>query len=202
MQPPDTRHALSFFLAVWLAVSGTAALAQARYSADEVKAAFLYNFAGFVTWPPEARAGEGIVIGIMGADEVEAEVRRNAAARPGRPVSVKRVVTVDDAAGVHILFVGARENARLGRILPAVRRAPVLTVTEAPDGLDRGSIINFVTTERVQFEVSVDAAARAGVHLNARLLSVAIRIRKGASPGEPALAHGAPYHPHPVDLHP
>jgi hypothetical protein len=101
---------------------------------------------------------------------------------------VKRIVTVDDAAGVHILFLGSRENARLGKILPALRQALVLTVTEAPDGLDCGSIINFVTAERVQFEVSADAATHAGVHLNARLLSVAMRIRKGAFPGEPSLA--------------
>jgi len=115
-------------------------------------------------------------------------LRRTAAARPGRSVTVKRVATVDEVAGVHILFVGWRENASLGRILPAVRQAPILTVTEAPDGIDRGSIINFVTADRVQFEVSLDAAARARLHLNARLLSVAMRVRKGAFPGKISVA--------------
>jgi hypothetical protein len=188
MQSPDTRRVMAFFLAFWLALPGSAALAQARFSEVEVKAAFLYNFSGFVTFPPEARVDEGIVIGVMGADDVELELRRTAAARPGRPVTVKRVATVDDAAAVHILFVGWRENASLGKILQAVRLAPVLTVTEAPDGIDRGSIINFVTAERVQFEVSLEAAARARLHLNARLLSVAMRVRKGAFPGKVSVA--------------
>jgi hypothetical protein len=55
----------------------------------------------------------------------------------------------------------------------------VLIVTEAPDGLERGGMINFVTTDRVQFEVAISNASKAGIHLNARLLSVAIRVRKG-----------------------
>ena len=137
---------------------------------------------------PEARTGEGIVIGIMNAEEVEAELRRTTAARPGHPISVKRVASVDEAAGVHILFVGTRENARLGRILAALRSAPVLTVTEAPDGIAHGSIINFITTDRVQFEIAVDAATRSGLHLNSRLLSIALRIKKGAFPGPTVFA--------------
>lgn len=40
-------------------------------------------------------------------------------------------------------------------------------------------MINFVTTDRVPFEVAIANAAKAGIHLNARLLSVAIRVRKG-----------------------
>ena len=188
MQSPDTRHFVHFFLAFWLALPGSAALAQTRFSEVEVKAAFLYNFPGFVAFPPEARMGDGTIIGIMSAEDVELELRRTVAARPGRSVTVKRLAPADDAAGVHILFVGWRENASLARILQAVRQAPILTVTEAPDGIDHGSIINFVTTDRVQFEVSLDAAARARLHLNARLLSVAMRVRKGAFPGKISVA--------------
>src|SRR5262249_38302635 len=93
-----------------------------------------------------------------------------------------------DAAGVHMLFVGERESIRLGRVLQATRHTPVLTVTEASDGIEHGSIINFITTDRVQFEISIDAATRSGLHLNARLLAVALRIRKGASPVDSTFA--------------
>src|SRR5262245_39757447 len=104
------RKVRYFLLAAWLVVPITAAHGQIRHSADKVKAAFLYNFPGFVTWPPETRASEGIVIGVMNADDVETELHRMIAARPGRPISVRRVSAPDDAAGVHVLFVGAREN--------------------------------------------------------------------------------------------
>ena len=172
----------------WFAAPGSEASAQARYSADEIKAAFLYNFPSFVTWPPEARIGDGLVVGMLNAESVEAELRRITAARPGRILSVRRIAGEDDAAGVHMLFVGARENYRLARVLQAVRQAPVLTVTDAPDGIEHGGIINFITTDRVQFEISIDAATRSGLHLNARLLSVALRIRKGASATDAAFA--------------
>jgi YfiR/HmsC-like len=52
-------------------------------------------------------------------------------------------------------------------------------VTDAPEGLERGGVINFITTDRVQFEASVEAANGAGLRLNPRLLSVAIRVKKG-----------------------
>ena len=94
-------------------------------------------------------------------------------------VAEKARIINSDMAGVHVLFIGARENARLPKVIGALGNMPVLVVTEAPDGLERGAMINFVTTDRVQFEVAVSNAAKAGLHLNARLLSVAIRVRKG-----------------------
>jgi len=163
-------------------------------SAELVKAAFLYNFAGFVEWPEQARAKNLLVIGVMGAEDVEAALRSASANRmlQNRKVVVKRVADIEEAGDVHILFVGAAENQRLRRIMAAVQSRPVLTVTESTDAIDAGSVINFVTTNRVQFEVSLKAAARAGLQLNARLLSVAFQIHKGETLGEHMYVEGSP----------
>jgi hypothetical protein len=88
-----------------------------------------------------------------------------------------------DLTGVHILFIGAGETRRLRRILGLLERRPVLTVTEVADGLERGSVINLVTTDRVQIEISLAAAANAGLQLDSRLLGVAARIKKGERGG-------------------
>lgn len=158
--------------------SGTYAQGQAEFSEDAVKAAFLHRFVSFVEWPQQARAKEGFVIGVLGAEGVEAELSRYAAIKKSG-ISVRHIASPEDFAGVHVLFIGARENSRLSKVIAAVGNLPVLIVTEAPDGLERGGTINFVTTDRVQFEVAISNAAKAGIHLNARLLSVAIRVRKG-----------------------
>ena len=166
------------------------ALAQPRYSPDEVKAAFLYNFASFVEWPAAARAQEGLVIGVLGAEEVEAELRRQVAARagPGRSVTVKRIEPGEELSGTHVLYVGVREGARLARIQAVLRDKPVLVVSDAVDGLERGSMINFLVGERVQFEIALDNATRVGLRLSSRLLSVAVRVKKGSAPDVPMYA--------------
>jgi hypothetical protein len=167
-------------LAGWLMIGGAAYAQSAGVAAAEVKAAYLYNFAGFVTWPEETGARNEIVIGVLGSPEVEGHLRRiPAAASQNRPVSVKRITSATDVAGVHILFIGARENHRLARLLESLEQRPILTVTEAADGLEHGSVINLITTERVQFEISLSAAGKAGLQLNSRLLGVALRIKKG-----------------------
>jgi hypothetical protein len=181
------------FLAALALLSGLCwpwtALAQPRYSPDEVKAAFLYNFAAFTEWPAQVRVQDGLVIGVLNAEEVEAELRRQVAARPtaARKVEVKRV-EADDLGGVHILYIGAREGPRLARLLPALRDKPVLVVTDAHDGLERGSMINFLVGERVQFEIALDNATRVGLRLSSRLLSVAVRVKKGSAPDVPMYA--------------
>ena len=187
---------LRYFVLASLVLGGTKALAQApgAVSADLVKAAFLYNFAGFVEWPEHAHAKDSLVIGVIGAEDVEAALRSTSGPRmlQNRNVTVRRIRNASEAADVHILFIGADENYRLRSILSAVERRPILTVTESTDGMEFGSIINFVTTNRVQFEISLKAAAVAGLQLNARLLSVAIHIRKGETLGERIYAQQAP----------
>lgn len=187
---------LRCFVLASLVLGVPKALGQApgAVSADLVKAAFLYNFAGFVEWPEHARAKDSLVIGVIGAQDVEAALRATSGPRmlQNRNVMVRRIRNASDAADVHILFIGADENHRLRSILSAVKRRPILTVTESPNGMELGSIINFVTTNRVQFEISLKAAAVAGLQLNARLLSVAIHIRKGETLGERIYAQQAP----------
>ena len=165
---------------MWLLAfsSASPAQSQAEITEEAVKAAFLHRFIGFVEWPEQTRAKERVVIGVLNSEEIEAELNRYVAAKRSA-ISVRRIESLQDLSGVHVLFIGARENSRLEKIVTSVSHLPVLIVTEAEDGLARGGMINFVTTDRVQFEVAVANAARAGIHLNARLLSVAIRVRKG-----------------------
>lgn len=172
----------------------TAAHGQANVTTEEVKAAFLVRFAGFVDWPARARADPQLVIGVVDSADVEAELRRYAELRPAgsRSTAVRTVETPADLAGVHIFFIGSRDPGRLSRWIAAARSLPVLLVTDAPDALERGSMINFITTDRVQFEAAADAATRAGLRLNPRLLSVAARIKKGELGGETLLAGSLP----------
>ena len=158
---------------------------QASAPERRVKAAFLYKFLGYTEFPPSAFADAAapVVIGVAGADELAAELSRVVAGRTvqGRTMAVKLLRESDSAAGVHLLFVGGNDSARMRSLLKAAQPAPMLVVSEAEDGLQQGSVINFrVVDERVRFDVSLDAAEKNSVKLSSRLLSVANHVQKGA----------------------
>jgi YfiR/HmsC-like len=170
-----------------LAALVPAARAQDEPSALErrVKAAFLYKFTGYATWPEGtfARADTPMTIGVLGDDQLAAETAQQVGGRTidGRPISVKRVASAELAGDVHILFVGRAEAARFAQIVRALPAAPMLIATESESALRQGSAINFVIVDgRVRFDVALDAAERRGVKLSSRLLAVA-RSVQGAS---------------------
>jgi hypothetical protein len=163
-----------------LMLACAAAQAQGAPSEATVKAAFLYKFAGYVEWPASAfpQPDAPLVIGVVGADEVAAELEK---LLPGRQVNNRRVVARrvregEPLRGIHLLFVGRGERD-LRAALRAAQQQGVLAVSEAERGLELGSAINFVVVDdRVGFEVSLDSAERSGIRISSRMLAVARRV--------------------------
>lgn len=150
----------------------------------QVKAAYLYKFSTFVEWPASsfARPDSPLVIGVADGDAFAAELERTVNGRTvnGHPLQVKRLKKGDAPAAVHILFIGDRSMAQ--ELLAQVRGQPVLTVSDRDDVYGMGSVINFVVAnERLRFEVSLKAAASAGLHISARMLSAAYRVQQGGA---------------------
>ncbi len=192
------HHGLRRRLAGW-ALLGAAALcgapslalsARAENAASSavlerrVKAAFLYKFLGYAEFPQGAFADPAspVVIGVLGADELAAELARIVAGRTvnNRPIVVRALRDGEVGAPVHLLFVGGFDSGRVGRMVRAAGNA-LLVVTECDGGLQQGSAINFrIVDERVRFDVALDAAERNGIKLSSRLLTVANRVQKGA----------------------
>lgn len=162
-----------------------AAQAAAPALERRVKAAFLYKFLGYAEFPPQAFADAAtpFSIGVVGADDVAAELTRIAAGRlvAGRTITVRTLREQDLAQlPVHLLFVAGQDGPNAARLL---RASPAwLTVTECEGCLQHGSVINFtIVDERVRFDVSLDVAEKKNVKLSSRLLTVANRVQKGAA---------------------
>jgi hypothetical protein len=148
-----------------------------------VKAAFLFKFLGYADFPSGAFADaySPVTIGVLGADDLAAELARIVAGRSvgGRPVLVRAVRESDLQMPLHLLFVAGGDAPRVGRMVRQAGAA-MLVVTECDNGLQQGSVINFrIVDERVRFDVSLDAAERNGIKLSSRLLTVANRVQKG-----------------------
>jgi hypothetical protein len=168
-------------------LAAAAASWQARAAEDpdslelRVKAAFLYKFAGYVEWPPKSfeRPETPVTIGVIGAESLAAELAQAVTGRTvnDRPVTVKRLRAGESLAGIHILFVGRAENARLDQLAQSAQPRSILTVSESDGALARGSVINFVLSGgRVRFEIALDSAEKSGLKLSSRLLAVAQQV--------------------------
>jgi hypothetical protein len=158
-----------------------------RPSQDEVEAAYLYNFGKFVRWPAAGDRAP-LEICIAGREEFEKSLDRLLTGEQidHRPLQARLVDRPDAVDGCSILFIGAVDRARLDEYLKATAGKPVLTVSEAPDFLERGGMIQFVPVEdHVRFSVNLDAARRCRVGLSSELLKVAVEVTgKPSVPGE------------------
>lgn len=188
LPPPPSRRRRSLLRLLAMTLAAPALPATARQGAAlerSVKAAFLYKFLSYTDFPAHAfpDAAAPIVIGVLGSDDMAAEVQRIVAGRTvgSRAVSVRSLREGEPPAPVHLLFVAGSDSAKVARVLRQWPAGPILLVSECGNGLQAGSTINFkIIGEHVRFDVSLDAAEKSNIKLSSRLLSVANHVSKGA----------------------
>jgi hypothetical protein len=168
--------AATAFAATALAATSAPARPQGA-TADEVKAAFLFNFAKFVEWPVDAApSGAPLTIGVVASDGIEELLRMTVRGKVinGRTLIVKRLTIADDVRAVHLLFVGAHEKARVGELLKRVDGISVLTVSDSDRFCQSGGVIGLLMDDsRVRFDVNLDAADRGRLKVSSKLLALA-----------------------------
>lgn len=168
-------------------------LAQAQAANEyEVKAAFLYNFAKFVEWPPEAFSNDGaggavLVVAIIGDDPFGSAIDQtiNKKTVNGRQLTIRRLKWGQNLKDCHVLFVSSSERKRLPQILEALKGASVLTVSEIDMFTQQGGIIGFVMDDgKVRFEINSPAAGRARLKISSKLLELARPMKSGKGVGK------------------
>lgn len=190
MQILNRRFRIEVFVSALLLAAGVTACsaasvyAQSREASEyQIKAAFLYNFAKFVEWPPEKSGGAGgpITICIVGEnpfgnilDELTTGKTIN-----GRPVLISRLKPGQDLKGCQIAFISSAERNQFKSIFQNANRADVLTVGETDGFAALGGVIDFIREEgKVHFEVNVDAAQRTNLKISSKLLSLARIVKE------------------------
>lgn len=144
----------------------------------QVKAVFLFNFSRFVEWPASAfpSAEAPFVVGVFGHDPFGADLDEVVKGETvnGRPIIVKRVKSVADAAACQIVFIHQSEERRLGELLSALGHRSTLTVSDLPGTAQRGVMIRLVTERgRVRMRVNVESAKAAELTISSNLLRAA-----------------------------
>lgn len=146
-------------------------------TADEVKAAFVFNFVKFVEWPAEVVPSNGpLVLGVLGSDGIEESLRTYVRGKTvnGHELIVRRIGGSDDVGRLHLLFVGADEHDRVPDVIKRVEKNSVLTVSDVERFCQTGGVIALAMDQnRVRFDVNLDAAERGRLKLSSKLLALA-----------------------------
>jgi len=149
----------------------------------QVKAVYLYNFGKFVEWPSTAKPANVFGICVLGQDPFGTTFDTTIAGESvnTKKVVIQRITTLQEAGSCHILFISSSEEKRLKEILTTLNEASILTVSDMPQFVRRGGMIQFVTTgNKVRFEVNLTSAERTGLSLSSQLLKVALSVRTGS----------------------
>ena len=142
---------------------------------SELKAAFVYNFAKFVSWPEESKH-KPLEIGILGDPELAATLQELLEGKnlKGRPLSVTLFSNLNELRATEVLFIRADRRQTLETALHSLAGLPVLTVGESENFTELGGVVQLVREgKRMRLDVNVSAADQAGLRIQAQLLKLA-----------------------------
>ena len=162
---------------IWRPQAGAAEIEEYR-----VKAAFLFNFAKFVQWPPQAfKSADGpIELCLLGPNPFGSWLDQTVQGKiaGNRAFVVREIRDAQQASGCHIVFVSAAGWTQSLAVLRDINPCCALTVGESAEFIASGGMINLrLENARVRVEINPDAAERARLRISSKLLSLA-EIRK------------------------
>lgn len=149
----------------------------------KIKAAFLYNFAKFVEWPPQVfkSASDPIVIGVLGKNPFGGELAEAVAGKTlrGRAFQVRGIADAQQATDCQIVFISSSEHKHLAPLLARIGNSAVLTVGDTDNFAAEGGIINFkIEDGNVRLQINPEAARKQQLRISAKLLSLAEIVAK------------------------
>ncbi len=182
---------LVFALLIILALGGwsggaekTGAIRSAGSSATgaereyQLKAAFLFNFIRYTTWPEKAFASdkEPIVLTIIGNDPFEEQIDALFKGKEvnGRAIVIRRSSEVPDKAETHVVFASSLKAAEWAKVQQLYHKRSTLVVGEMLDVTKQGAQCNFyIEGGKVRFEINTDNLELAQLKMSSQLLKLA-----------------------------
>lgn len=180
LTPGTLRLTLAIVLGILLTGGATRGQGIEEY---QFKAAFLYNVAKFVEWPPGTfKASSDPIVGCILGDSPLANALEQGARDKvvgDRKFVMRRIPDVRQSGGCQILFVSASERKRWRSIFAGTKNSGILTIGEGDGFATEGGVINFkLEGDKIRIQINMETANREGLHISSRLLSLS-HIVKG-----------------------
>ena len=183
-----TRYSLARWyralLLALVAVMGGMVDVQAQTAAEaDVKAAFLFNFARFVTWPADdLHGGSPLLVCVAGDPAVAQALETLVKDRviDGHAVNVRRLGTELLDGSCHVLYMGGLDAVRSLHLAQTLSGGAVLTVSDADHFAERGGVAQLIQENgRMTFALNTDSAQEKRLQVSSKLLGLARLVKTG-----------------------
>jgi len=143
---------------------------------NQVKAAYVLNFAKFVEWPAGAVGTDKLNLCVVGNDVLGGALSaldgRKAGARELRVV--QRRNAEDNLRDCNVVFIGASEQRRFVAIIMALGDSPALTISDIENFAEKGGSIGLgFRDNKIIFEVNLVSIRKSSLRLPGQLLNLA-----------------------------
>jgi hypothetical protein len=150
-----------------------------------VKAAYLPKFVPFITWPEKVfdQPTAPVTICVVGADPFGGKLEQAVSELKvgDRAIVVRHLPAPDPSVSCQLIFLGPSDPAVTEGTLDSMKDKPVVTVTDS--GLKARGVISFlIDANHVRFDIDNAAAARNGIVISSKLLSLAHAVKQRGPP--------------------
>jgi hypothetical protein len=145
---------------------------------DELKAAYLFNFAKFVEWPAEAQA-RTLAFCVVDARGISSALATSVSDKRigSRSIDVRTLSPADPRDDCDLLYLSASATGLDGPDDGPRPDTPVLTISDAEGFAQHGGMIEmFAEGNRIRFNINAENARRAGLRISSNLLRLATRV--------------------------
>jgi hypothetical protein len=154
------------------------ASAAAPVPENELKAAFVFNFAVFTLWPAQVLpAGAPLVVCASPDGALFASLAKlNDKMVNGHRLALKG--TPPAAIGCNVLVLESGERERFAQLRDELAQSHVLTVSNRHPDVSDGAVIGmWVDNARIGFDIDLGAARTSGLTLSSKLLRLARSVK-------------------------
>ena len=153
-----------------LATTHTLARSASEY---QVKAAFLYNFLAFTTWPNSKDTHRTICV--FGTNPFEDYFHQlSTVNQKGQTVSIDHLSNLTYTDGCHILFISRSEKKHILNIIKEIEKSPLLTASDISRfAANNGMIELTIKSNKLKLIINLDSVKLSGLKLSSNLISLA-----------------------------
>ncbi len=168
-----SKYKYQFILFLILAVAGVKN-GMCQYAEYELKAAYIFNFAKFIDWPPSINNTDTIVLAIYKNDPFGIILEKTMVGRKvkGKNWKIIRTGSIESLGKCDIAFFSDIQRYELLKIIEQLKNKPVLTIgDEIIDFCESGGAINFTPQySEYQFQINNDIAKKHKIIISPKLL--------------------------------
>lgn len=172
-------HKQLFLFAIVFINTVSNAYAQ-KFTEDEVKAVYLYQFAKFINWPVQDDSTATFVIGVYGTNNFASfsDLIFKDKLFKGRQGKIINISTAEQAKSCQIVYVSGIDKYSALKFINKINNDPVLIIgNQIPDFCQIGGMINFTPKDsKYRFEINPEMIKKSNLQVSSKLLSVGMIV--------------------------